>query len=111
MTKRHRTVRDSKLARDLLPFITAARAAGARRLNDLLAAVADGLKKSAGNQKPLTRSSLNRSIVRLKEMGLDPGLDDRSTARKLGRPTRGKSVAEETGSIQAGETGKSMSSG
>jgi hypothetical protein len=95
----------------LLPYIRRARLLGFRRLDDILAIVAPAYAKDYSFCGPLHRSVLERAIGRLHELGLDPGLDDRSTARKLGRPTRGKSVTDENGSIPAGETGQPMSSG
>ena len=65
---------------------------GCHRLDDVLAIVKPRfLKERPG--KPLTRTSLYRAMLRLRELGLDPGPDDRSTARRLGRPTRGKKTA------------------
>jgi len=78
--------------RALLPYLAGARSLGFRRLDDLLAAVAP-LWLADHPHRPLTRSTLRRTIVRLQELGLDPGLDDLATARKLGRPTRAKKLS------------------
>ena len=71
----------------MLPLLEKARSEGHRTLNDLFAAIAPDWLLSHPGRK-LTRSRLYYDILRLKELGLDRGLDDRSTARKLGRPTR-----------------------
>lgn len=75
--------------RRLLPHIQYARSLGLHRLNDILEVVRqEFLKECPG--KPLTRITLYRALIRLRQLGLDPGPDDRSTARGLGRPKRGK---------------------
>lgn len=73
----------------VLRHLQIARSQGLRRLDDLLAVVRPALQESHPGFM-LSRSGLRRAIMHLHELGLDPGLDDRSTARKLGRPTRGK---------------------
>lgn len=73
----------------LLPAISAARSAGARSLDDMLPIVAPIYGQSFPWKRPLKRLTLYRVLIRLRELGLDPGPDDLSTARKLGRPTRG----------------------
>lgn len=82
---RHRY--DHKRAK-LLPHIQRARSLGYRRLNDILAVVQNEQLKSFPGHKPITRSALYRAMVRLREIGQDPGPDDLSTARRHGRPTK-----------------------
>ena len=77
-----------KRARALLPYLDLARAEDMRTLDDLLKFILPLLHAEFPHQK-LSRATLRRRIIRLHELGLAPGLDDRSTARKLGRPTKG----------------------
>ena len=70
--------------RKLLDHIQYARSLSLRRLDDILAVVEPKFSRR------LTRTSLYRAMVRLRELGLDSGPDDLSTARRLGRPTRGE---------------------
>jgi len=56
----------------------------------------------------VTRSSLYRSMVRLRELGLDPGPDDLSAARRLGRPTRGIRVRHASGHNSPADDAKQL---
>ena len=73
---------DFKCSTKLLPLLKEARVLGLHRLDDLLAYVRPRLFRG------MSRTALYRAMVRLRELGLDPGPDDLSTARRLGRPTR-----------------------
>jgi len=90
-TRRYdRSKRDFRLWKRLLPHLQRARLLGIRRLRDLHQFLAADLP-TYPRGRPITPATLYRAILRLKELGFDPGLDDRSMARKLGRPTRKKS--------------------
>lgn len=95
MKRYDRTNRDYLLKKRLLPCVQLARSQGCRRLDDLHAIVTAEFTKTWTMSKPPTRSSLYRAMLRLRELGLDPGPDDRATARRLGRPTRGKKASAE----------------
>lgn len=92
--KRNRNHHDRRIKNRLLPHIEAARSLGRRRLDDILSFVKPRYLNDRPG-KPLMHTTLYRAISRLHELGLDPGLDDLSTARKLGRTTRGKQHAKQ----------------
>jgi hypothetical protein len=84
MPKRSRHLSNTTRFHYLVEGIGRARSMGWRRLDEPFAAIAPGY--SARFPAPrLTRSALYRMLRSLKETEHDPGLNDRSTARELGR--------------------------
>lgn len=77
----------------LLQNLNEARGAGHRSLNDLHRYVRAKHLEAKQSGPPISRSALYRAIKVFQQQGLDVGLDDRSTARKLGQPTRSKGGA------------------
>jgi hypothetical protein len=82
-------VRKIWLFKRILPFVVKARSLGFRSLDDLLLVIQSEWARIYPRRKKLSRSGLYRALLRLRALGMDPGPDDRSTARKHGRPTRG----------------------
>ena len=72
----------------ILPYLNLARSQRLRKLNDLFEFILPRFRADFPHRS-LSRSSLRRMIIHLDDLGLADGLDDRSTARKLGRPTKG----------------------
>jgi hypothetical protein len=79
---KYSTVNYDYECRKLISHLREARSSGNRRLDDLLSFIIPRVPRK------LSRSGLNRAIRRLHELGLDPGLDDLSTARRHGRPCK-----------------------
>lgn len=71
------------ITRYYLPSIQAARNAGLRTADDIWEYIQ--MYDAERIIKIKSRSSLYRTLLELRSMGLDPGPDNRSTARKHGR--------------------------
>src|ERR1700731_679989 len=66
----------------LLPVLTQARGAGLHRVDDILAFIRPRVLSR------WNRTRLYRAMVRLRELGLDPGPDSLALARHRGGPTK-----------------------
>jgi hypothetical protein len=100
-----------KILNKVLPLVIEARAAGMRTQDDILAYIleahdtfvfedklhqmADGTVVYVQGRRLLSRSALYRALKILRNAGMDPGPQDRSTARKLGRPTKAKKTVSQ----------------
>ena len=82
-------IRKLWLAKNIIPFLSAARTRGFRRIDDLLRVVNEERAKVYPSRKKISRSAFYRALKALRALGVDPGPDNRSVARKYGRPTRG----------------------
>jgi hypothetical protein len=81
-------------SRKMVPYLQKARAEGMHKLEELRAFVNPLME--AQHCRPFNSfSAFHRALIYLRDLGLDPGPDDKSTARRLGRPTRRRASATE----------------
>jgi hypothetical protein len=84
------------LSKRLLPFVRIARGRGCNSLREMRPIVEAEKLKVFPNSGKLTQSALYVGLRAMKELGMDPGPDDASTARK--RVIRRKQAARVKGS-------------
>jgi hypothetical protein len=88
-------LRKGYLDKFTLPYLAKARARGCRTVTDLHEAFTEERAKVLPARNKMSRSEFYHLLCELRELGLDPGPDDRSTARKYGRPTRGAGAGKQ----------------